>query len=155
MHPDTMDHISTYIRTLCEEFPMKASLGTCAAFLGALLGGVGMLVALLFLLLVIDFVLGFFRACRAGRVSSVKMRGGAFKFGFYFLSVVVMAAVQAAMNQSLAIHIPLRDVFVAYLCINEGLSCLEHLSAFGVPVPEKIRERLRAYRDNICLPPTK
>ncbi|ADP87165.1 phage holin family protein [Nitratidesulfovibrio vulgaris] len=146
----TLDQIGSYARTLCEEFPVKASIGTCAAFVGTLLGGVGMMISLLFLLLVIDFALGFCRAWRAGRVSSSKLRGGGLKFVFYFLSIVVMAAVQAATSQSTGMTIPLRDVFVAYLCVNEGLSCLEHLSYFGVPVPEKIRERLRAYRDNLC-----
>ena len=106
------------------------------------------LVVILFLLLCCDFLLGFCRAWVLDRISGRKMRAGVCKMFFYFVAVLVMAAVEHAVRQS-GVPFPVRDFFIAFLCINEALSCMEHLAFFGVPFPHKLRGRLRKYRDAI------
>lgn len=84
----------------------------------------------------------FCRAWVLNRISGRKMRAGAGKMFFYAV------AVEHAVRQS-GIPFPVRDFFLAFLCINEALSCMEHLAFFGVPFPRRLRERLRKYRDAI------
>lgn len=71
-----------------------------------------------------------------------------YKIVLYAVAVFVVAAVEHAFRAS-GVPLPIRNFFVAFLCANEGLSCLDHLSFFGVPVPSGIRARLRSYRDKI------
>ena len=74
--------------------------------------------------------------------------GIAFRLCRGFVAVLVMAAVEHAVRQS-GVPFPVRDFFIAFLCVNEALSCMEHLAFFGVPFPHKLRGRLRKYRDAI------
>lgn len=67
---------------------------------------------------------------------------------FYAITIFVAAAAEHA-ARTFGAPLPIRDFILAYLCINEALSCFNHLSFFGVPVPSHIRERLHQYRDKI------
>jgi len=40
----------------------------------------------------------------------------------------------------------IRDWVIAYLVLNEAISCLEHLIFFNVPLPKSWIERLKHYR---------
>jgi toxin secretion/phage lysis holin len=143
-----------YLREMAAHFPEKLTLSGLAGFIGALMGGTGAAVNVLVMLMTVDFVLGFWRACRLQAVSASKLKAGCLKYVFYGLSIIVMAGVDFVVGQNVPVKLPLRDLFVAYLCISEGLSALEHLAFFGVPVPSKLRSALREYRDTIC-PPVK
>lgn len=140
-----------YFRELLENFSAKAALSGIFGFAGTLVGGAAPLINALFVLMLLDFVLGFWRAVRLHAVSGSKLKAGALKFVFYALSVVVMAGVDFALIRAGLMRLPLRDLYIAYLCITEGLSALEHLAWFGVPVPPRIRETLlRQYRTCVC-----
>lgn len=109
------------------------------------------LIPSLFLLMFLDYALGFIRGWQTHRISSGKMKRGLLKFILYGIAIIVSVHV----NQAVATLVPyfkginLRPFLIAYLIINEGLSVLEHLTFFGVPLPSKIVKRLRAYRDCI------
>ena len=133
---------------LMQDIPFKLLVSSFGSIFSSMLGGVATLVVVLFLLLCCDFLLGFCRAWVLNRISGRKMRSGAGKMFFYAVAVIVMAAVEHAVRQS-GIPFPVRDFFLAFLCINEALSCMEHLAFFGVPFPRRLRERLRKYRDSI------
>lgn len=138
------------IEGLGDGIAFKSGWAFVFGVVGAALGGVWPLVILLVFLLTVDFILGFARASRTGGWKSSKFAAGWMKYVFYPLAVFVMALAEEAIAQSAPFRIPVRDMFVAYLCVNEALSCLEHLSFFGVPVPASIRDRLREYRDTLC-----
>lgn len=131
-----------------QDIPFNLLISSFGSILSSMLGGVATLVVVLFLLLACDFLLGFCRAWVLDRISGRKMRAGAGKMFFYAVAVLVMAAVEHAVRQS-GVPFPVRDFFIAFLCINEALSCMEHLAFFGVPFPRKLRGRLRKYRDAI------
>ena len=133
---------------LMMDVPFKMTASLFGSVVASMLGGVSALVVILFLLLCCDFLLGFCRAWVLDRISGRKMRAGVCKMFFYFVAVLVMAAVEHAVRQS-GVPFPVRDFFIAFLCINEALSCMEHLAFFGVPFPHKLRGRLRKYRDAI------
>lgn len=145
-------YLADYLDGLLHEAQFKTGVAACTAFISGLLGGVGFLITLLISLMFTDYVLGFLRAWELGRISRAKMGRGAVKMVASLVAVVVMAALDAALISVTPMHFPVRDVFVAYLCLTEGLSCLEHLAHFGVRIPDPLRDRLRNYRDNICLP---
>ena len=139
------------------DVPFKLTASLFGSVVASMLGGISALVVILFLLLCCDFLLGFCRAWVLDRISGRKMRAGVGKMFFYAVAVFVMAAVEHAVRQSAATQLvrqsgvpfPVRDFFIAFLCINEALSCMEHLAFFGVPFPRKLRGRLRKYRDAI------
>lgn len=145
-------YLADYMEALLHEAQLKSGIAACTALVSGLLGGAGALINLLILLMGLDYALGFLRAWQLRRISRAKMGRGAVKMVASLLAVVVMAAIDAALVSVTPLHLPVRDVFVAYLCLTEGLSCLEHLAHFGVRIPDPLRDRLRSYRDNICLP---
>lgn len=140
--------LSGYWNQLMQDVFFKSIASTIGAVVAGMFGGVAALVTVLFLLLCCDFLLGFWRAWRRHCVSARKARAGVMKMFFYAIAVFVMAAVEHAVRNCGA-PLPVRDVFLAFLCVNEALSCLDHLAFFGVPVPARIRERLRSYREKI------
>ncbi|WMW64402.1 phage holin family protein [Nitratidesulfovibrio liaohensis] len=152
MHDEIAGSIGRLLESLGDGMQFKSGWALVFGVIGAALGGVWPLVILLVLLLTVDFALGFARASRTGGWKSSKFAAGWMKYVFYVLAVFVMALAEEAIAQSAPFRIPVRDLFVGYLCVNEALSCLEHLSFFGVPVPASIRERLREYRDTLCAP---
>ena len=140
--------LAAYWNEMMQDILFKGLCSTICAVVAGMFGGVAALMTVLFLLLCCDFLLGFWRAWRCHCVSARKARAGALKMVFYAIAVFVMAAVEHAVRNCGA-PLPVRDVFLAFLCVNEGLSCLDHLSFFGVPVPARIRDRLRSYREKI------
>ncbi|WP_226987317.1 phage holin family protein [Nitratidesulfovibrio vulgaris] len=140
-------------RELTENSVFKSALAAVFAWVAGMLGGVANVLPFLAILLVLDYVLGFVRACRIRRISGAKMRAGAWKFLFYFAAVFVVATVDGALGKAWTLfHVPMGAFFVFYLCVNEAMSCLDHLKFFGVPIPEWLSTRLRDYRETFCPP---
>lgn len=127
---------------------IKSVASTVWSVIATMLGGVATLATVLFILWACDFFLGFLRAWKSGNINGQKMLSGGLKAIFYTLSVLVMAGVEQALKQY-HITLPVRDFYLAFLCIHEALSCMDHLAVFGVPFPEHLRERLKGYHDNL------
>lgn len=145
--------LNCHCRELMENAVFKSVAAAAFAWLAGVMGGVGKVLPFLALLLVLDYALGFARAWRSGRISAAKLRAGVWKFFFYFTAVFVVAAVDGALGTAWTLfHIPMGAFFVLYLCVNEAMSCLDHLQSFGVPVPAWLSTRLREYRDTVCPP---
>lgn len=136
-----------YLDQIFHDFFFKGVLSTIGAVIAAMCGGLSVLVTLLFLLLCCDFLLGFYRAWQCGKVSGQRARKGVAKMVFYALAVFVLAAADLSIRHVSPIPLPVRDWSIMLLCVNEALSCLDHLIFFGVRVPPRIRERLLSYRD--------
>lgn len=119
--------------------------GTCVA---AVFGGDLTLLNALIALWALDFILGFKRAWDCESISRLKFRNGLFKIVLYVITIAVMGLAEYSMG-TVGTYFSLRNLTISYLCITEAMSCLEHLSFFGVPIPESVRKRLKAYRD--CL----
>ena len=143
-----LDTLTRILDELMRESIFKAVFSAIGSVVASMLGGVSTLVIVLFMLLCVDFILGFIRAWKGNAVNGGKMRAGAYKMIFYAFAVFVVAAVEHAVR-SCGVPFPVRDFFLAFLCVNEALSCMEHLAFFGVPFPTRLREKLRNYRDGI------
>lgn len=137
--------VQTYLQQVTSNADLKGVSALAGAAIAAVLGGSVPLVSALVALLVLDFVLGFKRAWQLGRFSRHKAKAGIFKIVLYMITVLVMGLTEFSLGNIL----PIRDLMISYLCVTEALSCIEHLSFFGVPIPQALRERLKNYRD--CL----
>jgi phage-related holin len=144
-----MDTASQYLRQLLDCGSGKGLLSALIGFFASVLGGVGPLFMAMCLLWSIDFLLGFTRAISECDVDNRKMVRGAGKIVLYCITILVAALfdyVFAQVNPFAGIHIPIRDGIVAYLCLTETISCLNHLAALGVRLPAWIATRLAGYR---------
>jgi len=142
-------YIADYTQSLLHEAPLKGGLAICAGFVSSLLDGVGVLLTLLLLLLVIDYTLGFMRAWQDRCIRRQKMVRGAVKMVTTLVAVIVVAALDRAIAAVTPMHVPMRDFFMVYLCVTEGLSALSHADHLGVRIPSPLRERLRGYRETL------
>lgn len=140
--------MQSYGGELMQEIVGKSAVSALCTVVCSMFDGAAVLATLLAMLLACDYLLGFWRAWCSSSVSSKKARGGMYKIVLYGVGVFVIADVEHAFR-SCGIPLPCRNFFILYLCANEALSCLDHLSFFGVPVPSGIRARLRSYRDKI------
>ncbi|MEZ6854986.1 phage holin family protein [Halodesulfovibrio aestuarii] len=140
--------VQAYLQGLGTNADIKAIFAALGVCVSAVIGGDISLVNALLALWALDFVLGFKRAWDEHRLSIHKARGGVRKVFMYMLTIIVMGLVEYSMGRYSNIFSP-RSLTIAFLCVTEGLSCLEHLSHFGVPIPRKLRERLQTYRDGL------
>ncbi|WP_290925122.1 phage holin family protein [Halodesulfovibrio sp.] len=143
-----MQDLTNYLQEMGSNMDVKSIFSVFAAGAAAVFGGSVPLVYALTALWALDFILGFKRAWDGKSLSGRKFRAGAMKIVLYVMTVVVMGLAEYSLG-ALGTFLPLRDITIAYLCMTEALSCIEHLSFFGVPIPKGVRERLRSYRD--CL----
>ena len=137
--------VQTYLQQFTSNADVKGVSALASTAAAAVFGGSVPLVSALVALWVLDFVLGFRRAWQLGRLSGHKFRAGLFKIVLYMITILVMGITEFSLGNIL----PIRDLMISYLCVTEALSCIEHLSFFGVPIPQALRERLTNYRD--CL----
>lgn len=144
--------ISYYLETLLCDWGVRSVCACTVSIVSWFVGGIDQLITSLTLLMVADFVLGFWRAWKQERFSGDKLKHGGVKFIMY--TVTVQCAVQfqnmiVAMDPSfLGAHVSfaVRDWVIAYLILNEFISCAEHLVWHGVPLPESWIKRLKHYR---------
>jgi toxin secretion/phage lysis holin len=105
----------------------------------------------LFMLMVLDFVIGFCRGCRERAISSTKLKRGALKFVWYGLTLAAgmffdYAILSASGKLSEWMVFRVTDLLILYLLFTEMLSILEHAAALGVNVPRSLIEKLEKCR---------
>jgi phage-related holin len=122
----------------------------CTAVATVLLSAVNFLdeaVICLFLLMMIDFMLGFCRGMRENCISSEKLKRGALKFFWYGATLaagMLFDYAICARSNVVANFVPFRatDVLILYLLLTEMISVLENVAALGVKVPTGLLEKL-------------
>lgn len=144
--------VAYYWDMLLYDWPLKAICTCLVSIISWFAGGIDQLVTSLFLLMVVDFALGFTRGWVEGRISGDKLKHGSVKFILYGLTVWVAVLVQGMMRAfdpsilGVKMSFAIRDWVVAYLVLNESVSCMEHLVFFKVPLPASLIHRLKHYR---------
>lgn len=128
---------------------LKAVVAVIWAWILDSVGYPGSAITWLIMLCLFDFALGFIRALASSNVSGAKLRRGATKCVWYMCAVFIFGYVDNAVGIALPLPVSIRDLFIAYLAVNEALSCVDHLAFFRVPIPEAFLKRLRRYRDQL------
>lgn len=137
---------------LTTECGLKAALGLLWSFILTSAGHPETAIEALIYLLVADFILGFASAWRDCNLRGDKIRNGAYKFVAYWAAIAIFVQADKTLINALSVEVPLTNLLIAYLGINEALSCLAHLSAFGLPVPEHLMKRLTKYKEKLSEP---
>lgn len=144
-----LDYLSDVGRDLLMGWLGKGVWAGILGFFFGWIGGWDRLANGLFLLMCLDFALGFARGWVDGCLSARKFRRGLAKFFLYAAAVFTAVTLDGVLNVKAEafFHIDIRSLMVMYLAINETLSILGHLRAFGVPLPQRLIRRLEDYRD--------
>lgn len=147
----SMTPIFDDLRELCTMPVAKAGLACVSTWALQMVGHPDSAAIWLFLLMIMDLMLGLFKAWKQENFKGKRLTRGAFKFFRYWLAVAVFVMTDEALKKAFpGLPVSIRDTFIAYLAINEAFSCVEKLAFFGMPVPEPFLRRLRNYRDD-CL----
>lgn len=144
-----MQFLTNIYNELITEGGLKAALGLLWSFFLTSTGYPETAIESLVCLLVADFILGFSRAWKECTLCGDKIRHGAYKFVAYWVAIALFVQVDKTLLNALPMEISLTNLIIAYLGINEALSCLVHLSAFGLPVPEHFVKRLTKYKEKL------
>ncbi len=141
--------LTTLYHELITEGGLKAALGLLWSFILTSAGYPETAIEALVYLLVADFILGFSRAWKDCTLRGDKIRHGAYKFVVYWVAIALFVQVDKTLVNALPVEVSLANLLIAYLGVNEALSCLAHLSAFGLPVPEHLTKRLTKYKERL------
>jgi len=144
-----MRFLTNIYNELITEGGLKAALGLLWSFILTSAGYPETAIEALVYLLVADFILGFAHAWRDCTLCGDKIRHGAYKFVTYWAAIALFVQVDKTLVNALPVEISLANLLIAYLGVNEALSCLAHLSAFGLPVPEHLIKRLTRYKEKL------
>lgn len=150
--------VNHYLDMLTCDWPVKAICTCIVSIISWFAGGIDQLVSSLFLLMVVDLSLGFTRGWVEKRISGDKLKHGAVKFILYGLTVWVAVLVQQMLRaldpsiMGVKMSFAIRDWILAYLVLNESVSCMEHLVFFRVPLPASLIQRLKHYRGCVFAP---
>ncbi|MEG0376904.1 MAG: phage holin family protein [Eubacterium sp.] len=123
-----------------EAFQWAAVLG--GGTLSYVFGGLDDLLKALLLLIILDYITGVIvGASRKNLSSAIGLRG-------IFKKLMILFTVSAAyaIQQVIAIDLPIRDMTVLFYLCNEGISLLENASEL-IPVPQKLKEILLKFKE--------
>ena len=112
--------------------------------------------ALLFIMVTLDYVTGMISAAVTRRLSSRRGFLGILKKLCYFIVVCVGAGIDRLLvliGGAIGLHLPLTltvSVFVtSWLIINEAISVLENVAGIGVPVPPFLQALIRRLKVSV------
>ena len=144
-----MEAIITYLIQTFTVTKLKVFLLVLYSWFAYAVGGFDLMVQSMYILLMLDFVLGFMVAWQSHTISKKKMQLGIVKILTYSMTLIVIHYADIATLSADIAGVWIREIGVWYLAINEALSCLKHLSTFGVPLPKLLIQKLEGYRDNL------
>lgn len=118
------------------------------------LGGYDSVLALLIMLVVVDFISGVVYAIMKKNLNSTEMRNGIMRKIFTFLVIAVayrvdicIMDINGAVPELFGVKVSIRTFFIIYSCIEECISLLENMANIGVPVPKWLRTVLLQVSD--------
>ncbi|MCC8067658.1 MAG: phage holin family protein [Clostridiales bacterium] len=131
------------------ECGIKALLAFAWSFILTSVGYPETAVIALLYLFAADFFLGFSRAWQSHSLRGDKICAGAYKLVAYWASIAIFVQADRVLLNAFPFDVSLTNLLIAYLGVNEALSCLTHLQYFGLPVPEYFIKRLRKYKEQV------
>lgn len=141
-----MDYYNQFIDQLMECGNGKKLIAMLFGFLASVLDGAWTLIATLMALYFIDLALGLRRAWKEHNIDGARIGQSVNKVVLYFIAIQVMAFMDSALSQVITfVHAPVRNGFITYLCLIEGLSCIRHLRFLGMRIPMWLESRLSGY----------
>ena len=138
-----MDSIKNYV---------LVSLGIVGAFIAEAFGGWDLSVQTLVIFITVDFTLGLLIAAvwgkssktETGKIDSRACWQGLIRKGGIFLVVLIAARLDLVMQTDGFV----RTAVIMYFIGNEGISIVENLGTMGVPLPNWLRHRFEALKND-------
>lgn len=119
---------------------VKASAGAAFAAICSFLDIDQRMISVLCLVIIVDFFCGIMDAHKRGRFRCRAVAYGITKIWWYAIYICIMACINQTLSTALyGYHMPLLDLFVAYLVASDCVSITGHLQSMGVPVPPLLR----------------
>lgn len=144
-----MEAIYTYCIATFTFTKLKTFLAFLFGIFWTIIGGFTVMVQAMFILLVLDFILGFIIAWKDWTISKKKMQLGIVKIVAYCLTLIVLNYTNIVIWWINFNWFWILEFWVSYLGINEALSCLKHLWNLWVPIPIWIIKKLENYKENL------
>ena len=144
-----MEAIFIYIMNTFTFTKLKLWLAVSYSWFSYIIGWFDLMVESLYILLVMDFVLGFLHAWNTHTISKKRMQLGIIKIITYSVTLIVINYADISAMWVNFQWVWIRELWVAYLSINEALSCLHHLWKFWVPLPMWLIKKLEWYRESL------
>ncbi len=104
----------------------------------------------LIVFMVLDTIAGFLRALTQQKISAEAAYRGMIKKGGMLILVGMLVFLQKITGMT---GVPLPEALASFYIYVEGLSILENASAFGVPIPQFLRDALEALSPEKVPPP--
>ena len=125
-----MTAIITYLVNTFTLTKLKVCLSVLYSWFSYLIGGVDLMIQSVYVLLILDFILGFISAWLEHNISKKKMQLGIVKIVTYSVTLIVIHYADIATMSTDIAGVGIREIGIGYLAVNEALSCLKHLSSF-------------------------
>ena len=121
-------------------------VGIITGAIAGAMGGWDVSLKTLIVLIALDYSTGVIKAFYNSNLSSeIGFKGICKKL----IMLICVAAVNSLQHGFGIYNIPVREMFVMFLAINEGISLLENAVELGVPVPKKIVNKLVQVRNEL------
>lgn len=142
------DWFAYYFSQLADWGRIKSILLWMVIALETAMGWWGSTVQALWLLMVMDFVLGFSEAWIEKRISFPKLRQWVWKFTLYSLAILLGHQIDVLILHS-SMEFWFKNAFVVYLWVNESLSIIRHFHKFWLPVPKSVVNKLEEIKKSL------
>lgn len=127
-----LSYLSSLVEYAQEKLIGSAILVFCADFFGK----DWWMIRTMFILVIIDFILGVIRGYKEDyKLSLVKLRNGFVKLVAYNLSVILVWLCQEIVTRSVGLDIPILGFFSGYQSLTELTSITRHLDSLGIKLP--------------------
>ena len=128
---ENLADMSYYAQALAVFWPVKVALAAIAGWFGT----EPELIYWLAIAWVLDWVFGLWEAFKRGRWSCRAFKRGALKMPSYGLCMILVYGADVCIEKATHIDLPIFDLAVAYLAIQESISVFGHMMRLGLPVP--------------------
>ncbi|NCC78968.1 MAG: holin [Clostridia bacterium] len=119
-------------------------MALCGGAAVKFLGGWDILIYSLITFMVIDFLLGLAVAWMNGEISASIGMKGAYKK----ILILVLVGVGVVLDGVLSTPNVIRSMIILWYLSFEGISIIENAGLAGLPVPDKLKEKLLMLRDD-------
>lgn len=115
------------------------------SFFAYIFGGMDSLMAVLLILIVIDFISGFIKAWITKEFSSSKFYiGGVKKLGILLIVALATQLDTLMVGETVVFRV----ASITYYIANEGFSILENWGAMGLPLPKQLKNALAKLKED-------
>lgn len=146
-----METIIVYLTNTFLFTKTKAFLAFIVWLFGVMIWWFDIMKQALFILIMLDFFLGFINAWRTNTLSKARIQLGMIKIVWYCLALIILNYTSIAIWWLSINGFWLVEFWVSYLALNEWLSWLRHLSKMWVPIPVALINKIESYKDNLEL----